>query len=301
MVRRIKSKILLLHKTAKIYTIYISCFIISVLIMYIVINYHITYTTINNITLVGDIKKDKIGNLLNDFQYDLLSFTLDSDIVSMNKERIDNKVSFIKYYKRFYKDIIIINDDKNLVTGYLDNTKEYLYRDYVVEALNGKSTMSQPISVEGEWYVDLVGPIIHKDKRLGIIAVRISLLELSNYLKNYQQNKNMEIYLVNSDGYFLTGGKNNLRKIGEDSIDINEVKHSIDYNPRKVYKNYDNNNVYGKYYDFSMGNWTLIIEFTQNKNILRLVLLVGSLIVFLILFLMNKIVSIVYKHEECNM
>ena len=301
MVRKIKTKILLLHKTAKIYTIYISFFIVSILIMYIGINYHTTYMAINNISLIGEIKKAKIGNLLNGFEYDLLTFTLDNDILSMNKERIDNKVNFIKYYKRFYKDIIIINNEKNLVTGYLDNTKEYLYRDYVVEALNGKTTMSYPINIEGEWYVDLVGPIIDKDKRLGIIAIRISLLELSNYLKNYQQNKNMEIYLVNEDGYFLTGGKNNLRKIGEENININELKHSIDYNPQGIYKNYDNNNVYGRYYDFSKGNWTLVVESLQNKSVTRLILFIGSLIILLILFLMNKIISIIYKHEGCNM
>lgn len=298
MINKMKKKILRLHKTIYIYLFNVIFTIISFSMVYILVNQHIESMSLKSMKIIGDIKVNKIEGLLDGFKYELLSCSTDSDILSMDKEKIAKRVGFIKYYKRFYKDIIIINNENEILSGYLHDVKEYMYSDYVVEAKKGKTGISEPIPIEGEWYIDMVTPITNGGKSIGIVAIRLSLLEISGYLKNHSQDENMEMYIVNRDGYFLTGGKNNLRKIGVENINITSLKHSVDYDPRGVYKNYDGDNVNGKYYDLSIGEWKLVVEMLHDRVAFKYILLTSMFIIVLILFLLNKIISIAYKYND---
>lgn len=298
MIKKIKKKILLLHKTIYIYLFNIAFAVVSFSIVYILISQHIEAMSLKSIKIIGDIKVSKIESLLEGFKYELLHGSSDSDIISMDREKISKRVGFIKYYKRFYKDMIIINNKNEVLSGYLHDVKEYMYSDYIIEAKKGKTSVSEPIQIEGEWYIDVASPIMNNGECIGIVAIRLSLLEISGHLKSHSQDENMEMYIVNRDGYFLTGGRNNLRKIGVENINISSLKHSIDYDKKATYKNYDGDSVYGKYYDLSIGGWTLVVEMMHSRVAFKYILLISSFIIVFILFLMNKIISIAYKHRN---
>lgn len=297
MITKIKKKIMCLYKTRYVYLFNIGFFLISLVVIYFSLSYHMATMSLKSIKVIGEIKKNKVEIFLENFRYESLLYSTDPDIISMDKEKIVKKLDFVKFYRSFYKDIIVINNDKQLLSGYVDNVKEYMYRDYVIEALKGKMSISQPINNEGHWYIDFVSPIISGDKRLGIICLRVSLLELSGSLKGEKQDKNLEAFIVDKEGYYLTSGKGGIRKIGEDNIDIKSIKIQMDYAPKTPYKNYSGSYVYGEYYNLSLGGWTLVVENLHDKSTLYLMVSIGMGIVLFVQFLMNKLINVSRKHS----
>ncbi|WP_161797111.1 cache domain-containing protein [Clostridium cylindrosporum] len=243
-------------------------------------------------------QKNMFECLLNDFKYDLIQFSTDNDIISMDKSKISKRIDFIKYYKSDYKDIIVINNKKEILNGYVGDVKEYMYSEHVLEALKGKPSISDAISIEGKWYVDFVSPIINGEKQIGIISLRISLEEISDHLRFENQDGSMEVYIVDKEGYYLTSGKGNMRKIGENNINISELKTNIDYAPRTHYRNYDGDNVYGSYYNLSFGEWTLVVESLQDRKSLNMITVISMVIGVFVQFLMNKILNMSHRFWE---
>ncbi|MEG0370911.1 MAG: cache domain-containing protein, partial [Clostridium sp.] len=248
---KLKQKIIKHRRNIKVICVNSFFFIVFTVILYIAINKHMSLMAVNDINTVGEAYKVASDNLIDDIRYESLQISTDADILSLDKKRIANRTDFIKYYSNNFKDIIVIDNNGVILSGYMKNVKEYLYQEYLKEAIRGNTTISQPINIQGKWFIDCVSPIYVDSKYSGIMSLRVSLSNLSDYFTN--KNEDIEVFIVNSNGYYLSGGSMKLRKTGEDNIDINQLKTNLDYAPNKAYMNIDGNYVYGVYYELMEG------------------------------------------------
>ncbi|MEF9951900.1 MAG: cache domain-containing protein [Clostridium sp.] len=260
-------------------------------ILYGLFNYHASTVYVKNVSSFGEMYKNTIENKIEDYTSESIHLNGDSDILSLDKNRIAKRVEFLKYYHSDYKDIIVADIKGNLYSGYVTNIKEFLYQDYVQTALKGSTTTSKPIDIQGRWYVDFVTPIANEQGVIGVVALRVGLNAFIEDISPKTGN-NIEVLIVDSDGNFISGGAGSRRVIGEDSIDINTIKTSIDYSPKTSYKNLDGKSVYGVYYDLNIGGWTMICEIQNDRQNVYGVLLITTLINILLIVIVNKLIGL---------
>ncbi|MEG2337488.1 MAG: cache domain-containing protein [Clostridium sp.] len=260
--------------------------------LYGIFNFHTSTVYVKNVSVFGEMYTNTINNTIEDYTSEVVHLKGDSDILSLNKEKVEGRISFLKYYHSDYKDVIVIDNKGSIYSGYVNNVKEYMYQDYIQMAIQGEVTTSKPIKVQDKWYIDFAGPI-GKDNNnvLGVLAIRVSLEDVVEDISP-KTGSNIEILIVDKDGAFITGeGKVN-RIVEEDSVDVRTVKTSIDYAPKTPYKNLDGIEVYGVYSDLNIGGWTMLCEIENNRDDIYKVLIVMTIINILLLAFINKLIGL---------
>lgn len=269
----------------------IAIIIIITLIFHRILNYHASTVYVKRISSFGEMYKNTIENKIEDYTSEAIYLKGDSDILSLNKEKVSKRVEFLKYYHTDYKDIIVIDLKGSIYSGYVSNVKEYMYQDYIQEALKGNITTSKPINIQGEWYIDFASPVGEDNKVIGVISLRVGLNDFIQDISPKTGN-NIEVLIVDEHGSFIAGNAGSTRVIGEDSINIRSIKTSIDYSPKTPYKNIDGIYVYGVYSDLDIGNWTMICEVENNRFDMYTVLLIITLINTFLIILINKLIGL---------
>ncbi|MEF9935234.1 MAG: cache domain-containing protein [Clostridium sp.] len=266
--------------------------IVVILGLYGLFNLHVSNVYVRNVSSFGEMYANTINNTIGDYTSEVINLKGDSDIISLNKESVESRVGFLKYYHSDYKDIIVVDNKGDIYSGYVNNVKEYMYQDYIQGALQGALTTSKPIKVQNKWYIDFAGPIGKENSNvLGVIAIRVSLEDIVEDISPKTGN-NIEIIIVDKEGAFIAGGGRVNRIVGEDSIDVRTVKTSIDYSPKTPYRNLDNVEVYGVYSELNIGGWTMICEIENNRDNVYKVLIIMTTVNILLLTFINKLIGL---------
>lgn len=216
---------------------------------------------VNNLYVIGSQQENILNIIYKQVKYELDLYTNIDEVKSLDKEKIEKLMSFIRANKEVYTNILIINTKKQVLYGYTENKLQFLESDYVRKALAGEKNVSNTINIDGKYYIDVYSPIMSdKDTVLGIICIRISLSDINEIMKRVRLEDGIECYIVNKDGVMLTESKFIPDAVGNVKVDLKNVKLSIDYSKSISYRDYRGQDVYGRYFPIGFDNWTLIVE-----------------------------------------
>lgn len=218
-------------------------------------------SVVNNLYIIGNQQENILNIIYKQVKYELDLYTSIDEVKSLDKEKIEKIMSFIRSYKEVYTNILVIDAKKQVLYGYIENKLQFLESDCVRKALGGEQNISNTVNIDGKYYVDVYSPIISdKDTVLGIICIRVSLSDINEIMKRVRLEDGIECYIVNKDGVMLTESKFIPDAVGNVKINLKDIKLSIDYSKSIPYKDYRGKDVYGRYFPIGFDNWTLIVE-----------------------------------------
>lgn len=248
----------------KTITLVLACLIITVVSYNIVFNLSsksAKETTINSLYTLGKKQKDIVATWSEELKYEIKLYSRMEEIQNMDKTKIADTINFIKAYRDMYAGILVIDNNKNIINGFIEDKAHFLESNYIKEAFSGQMSISDTLNVNGRYYIDIANPITDKnDTQIGIICMRIYLTQLNELMKSLKLDDQTECYVVDRNGYFITDSRYIHDAVGKQKIDLNKVKLSVDYSMGSTYKNYNNEDVYGMYFPLDLDSWTLVIE-----------------------------------------
>ncbi|GAA0117406.1 cache domain-containing protein [Clostridium senegalense] len=221
---------------------------------------------INNIYGTGKDLSQTVQDVIDQVYYEIKLYSLADGLSDMDEKKIMKQMNFITASKQRYDNIVVLNKEKKIVYGYVDNPDVFSNSEAINNALNTGQFQVETIFNDGEYKVDMYNPIVDENKKIsGVIFIRINIKELNDIMKRCRLDEYSEAYIVNEKGMFLTESKYIPGAIGKEKIDIDRVKLNIDYSRYTPYKDYRGQIVYGTYFPIDEElNWTLVVEVDKN-------------------------------------
>ncbi|WP_125154136.1 cache domain-containing protein [Clostridium rectalis] len=222
---------------------------------------------LDNLYVLGKRQKNSISEALEDIKYEIKLYSSMEEVVSLDKTRISDRLSFIRAYKDRYTSVLVLDNNKKIIYGFSENLEALLEKSYIKEAFAGQLTTSEAINIGDSYYIDIACPIKNKsNKQIGIISFRLLLSKLNDMMKNMRVDEGTECYVVDKEGKFITESKFIPDAVGNKAVDLKNIKLSIDYSNSNTYKNYMGKDVYGCYFLLDIGQWTLLVEKTADLS-----------------------------------
>ncbi|MEF9935235.1 MAG: cache domain-containing protein [Clostridium sp.] len=252
----------------------------------------------NKLYLIGNEQKQAIERHLSDLRRELRFVTGLEEVKTLQRERIMSIFSYLTTTKKIYDNVVIADLKGTVYYGYTENIRSIYSSAYYEKAVYTKTESFNLRYLEGSYIIEGCIPIINNNVVVGIIYMKMSLEEVVDILQGSRQEKGLESYLVNKDGYLMTPSKNIVDAVGKSKINLKALRLNIDHNSTTVYKDYSGAEVYGRYFSIEGSNWTLVIESDYEESILKQeqgkliaqlgVALQGLIILVLQLFLKRK-------------
>ncbi len=88
-----------------------------------------------------------------------------------------------------------------------DNSKmELSERDYVKEALEGNTVISQPVfsKATGNLVMAIAAPVKSDGKIVGVVGATVPMTFIATLMSSAEMGETGEAYLINTEGYFIT-------------------------------------------------------------------------------------------------
>jgi methyl-accepting chemotaxis protein len=155
------------------------------------------------------IEKDQTSYLLNwkiERIQDIETLAGVARIASLNPETAS--VAIKQYHKMWaiYETIFLLGPDGNSIVTSDDKPLKLADRAYFMEAMRGKSNMSEVLISKASGNIILVfaAPIITKGEVVGVVGSTIRMDGLAKNLSYVENGTTSDSYLVNQDGYFIT-------------------------------------------------------------------------------------------------
>ena len=222
---------------------------------------------VNNIYYIGQDLAKTVQNSIGQVFYEIKLYSLSDSLTNMDQTKVAKEMNFIMASRQRYDNILVLNKNKEIVYGYIDESDKFRESEEVNKVFETKAMGVKTVLGDNDYTVDMYNPIIDANKNImGLIWMRTNLKELNDIMKQNRLNEYSEAYIVNDEGMFLTESRYIPGAVGKQKVDIDRVKLNIDYSRYTPYKNYRNKDVYGSYFtiDKDLG-WTLIVEVDKDK------------------------------------
>lgn len=224
----------------------------------------------NKLYLIGNEQKQSIERLLLNVKRELKFIGGLEEIRSLQQEEIMSIFSYLTSTKKMYEDVVVADLKGKIYYGYLENTKDVFASSYFEKCIYTKTDTFRVSYSENQYYVEGFTPIISKeDKVVGIIYMKMGFGEVEEMLRGSRQEKGLESYLVNKEGYIMTPSKNIVDAVGKTKVNLKNLKLNIDYSSTNIYEDYTGAKVYGRYFPIEGSSWTLIIESDYEQSIIK--------------------------------
>lgn len=174
----------------------------------------------------------------------------------------------IKASKPDYREILVFNKEQKLLSGSRYNLDGDNLKKCLQNALGGELTISDVYKVMGNLYVYIALPIYNENEVVGALIGIVNLQSLNDIVKTSVDDRNIECYIVDKSGMFLTDSLYDEKTAGNKLIDLKKLKTNIDYSKSIPYTNYRGQQVYGQYFDVSGTTLTVIVEQSVNSNVI---------------------------------
>lgn len=253
---------------------------------------------VNNISFVGKRQKEIVTDWVEEIKYELKLYSQLDEFQGMDKVKISNMVSFIKSYKDVYSNIIVLDQSDKLVYGYIEDLHDFLNTSYMRDAKDGSMSISNTINTNGSFYIDIANPISNPNGvQVGIICVRIDLKKLNDILIRTPMPNDMECFIVDKDGYFITESKFLADAVGKQKIDLEVLKQKIGN-----YVNYRNVNVYGNYFPVDIDSWIMVVEketksIETTESLMRIVGEIGGALEIIVVLIIQKFLKVKFNTD----
>ncbi|MEG2337487.1 MAG: cache domain-containing protein [Clostridium sp.] len=219
--------------------------------------------------LIGNEQKQAIERHLSDLRRELKFVTGLEEVKTLQRERIMSIFSYLTTTRKMYDNVVIVDLKGNIYYGYTDNIKGIYSSVYYEKCLYTKGESFNLKYADGSYNIEGCIPIINNNVVVGIIYMKMSLEEVIDILQGSRQEKGLESYLVNKEGYLMTPSKSIVDAVGKSKVNLKDLKLTIDHNSTTVYKDYSGAEVYGRYFSIEGSPWTLIIESDYEQSILK--------------------------------
>ncbi|MEG0370912.1 MAG: cache domain-containing protein, partial [Clostridium sp.] len=193
-----------------------------------------------------------------------------SGMKKLDRNDIVSILSYLISTKKMYNDVIVLDMKGTILYGYSQDIRGIYQSSNFEKSIATKSIEVMLKQEDKSYYVELYSPIVRDDGNVvGVIYIKIGLDEIADILRNKGQEDGIESYIVNKDGVMMTQSKNIPDAIGKVKMNLKKLRLNIDYSESNTYKDYSNNEVYGRYFDIKDTDWTLIVESDYTQNILK--------------------------------
>ncbi|MEF9951901.1 MAG: cache domain-containing protein [Clostridium sp.] len=220
--------------------------------------------------LVGNEQKQSIERLLSGLEREIKFIKSLEEIRSLQREQIISIFSYLTSTKKMYEEVVVVDLKGSIYYGYSESLKDIYASSYYEKSIYTKEDSFNVIYSGNQYYMEGCSPILSKDdKVVGVIYMKLSFQEIEELLIGSKQEKGLESYLVNKDGYMMTPSKNIVDAVGKTKINLKNLKINIDYSPTTVYRDYSNTDVYGRYFPIEGSDWTLVVESDYDESIMK--------------------------------
>lgn len=209
---------------------------------------------------------------------DIVVMATNSDIQSMDPTRAESALNSFKAGWSVYESMFVVGADGKTIATTVGQAYDLSDRDYVKDALSGKTVISQPVlsKATGNLIVSATSPVKNGDKIVGAVGAQIPITFISNLMNSAVLGKTGEAYLINADGMFITPSKYVEQLKADQRIEnIAELELKIDtYASQQVlagnngiseYKNYMDIDTIGAYQFLEAQNWGMIVEQSSSE------------------------------------
>lgn len=227
---------------------------------------------------IGKDQESRIIEFYDEILYNLNLIAQGYSISGLKCDNINKIIEYINFKNRdLFLDIFIFDNDINIIYGnkytqesllYSSNyTKKSLQKNTLIKkALEGQIVFGEISKINKKMYTDVALPIYMDENIIGTIYAKVDLTQFEGILANTKLiGENVESYIVNKDGIFVTESRFIPNAIGRQSVNLKKIKSAIDYSDKISYINYRDDNVYGMYFNIPYNNLTLILEQSSSQ------------------------------------
>lgn len=251
---------------------------------------------LENVYTVAIEKRDQINKRANAVKYEVELYRNMESIKMMDKAKIANIMAFVRANKEIYKNIVIIDNKKNIIYGYLEEERKFLQSNEIENVINSDELILKTVKYDDTYYLDVYRSIVNSNENVGVIWIRVSLNNVNKTIDDIYLKKT-ECYILDRNGVMITESRFVPNAIGETQIDLKRLKVNIDYSKNIPYKDYRGIDVYGMYFSLDVDGWTLVVETdadskaeekNKDKNIGQIITVIEAIGIVAIQLYMRK-------------
>ena len=204
-----------------------------------------------------------IDNWMDARKDDIRVISQSGTIVNPEKEYfIEYLNTFEREYTGVYTEFFLLDLTGNITFSTLNNTGNAGKERYFTEAAAGNLYVSDVniSGITGSPEIIITNPVKKNGTTTGILAARVSMVNLYRIIENIDIGKSGELLIVNKDGDIIFHGNRSI--ILHDNIRDNFAVKEVTYEKNGIneYVNYKGENVLGSYYWLPLYRWGLIVE-----------------------------------------
>lgn len=234
-------------------------------------NMNSTYSknsSLKNMETIGTKESKSVSLWVEDVISDMDLYTCCEAFQKLDVNGIKDFSEKIKANKPEYKEILVFDREQKLISGSRYNLDGDNLKKCLQGALGGKVTLSDIFTSMGNLYVYVALPICSEKGIEGAFIGIVNIHSLNEMVRSSVDDRNIECYIVDKYGMFLTDSLYSEEASGNKFIDLKKLKTNIDYSKTIPYVNYRGQEVYGSYFDVSGTNLTIIVEQSKEYNVI---------------------------------
>ncbi len=269
--------------------------------------------TTNELQRLADINATTIQDWLTNRKQDLIVFSSDSRIQSLDAVQVKSAIDvYFSKWNRYQSLAVIDKTGQEIAsdTGANINIKE---RSYFLDAMKGNTIISQPVfsKVTGSLIMVVASPVKQGDTVVGVAIAAIPMTYISSLMSASALGDTGEAYLINSEGFMITPSRyveklitdQRIKTMAELELQIDTVasKQALAGNKGlSTYSGYMGEEVIGSYNWLPEQQWGIIVEQSSSEafsevnrlqNILIIAVLIAGVLVLGIAYYYSGLIS----------
>lgn len=234
-------------------------------------NMNSTYSkdsSLKNMETIGINESKAVSLWTEDVVSDMDLYTCCAAFQQLDIDGIKDFSEKIKANKPQYKEILVFDKAQKLLSGSRYNLDGDNLKKCLQSALGGEIAISDVYKSMGNLYVYVGLPISTENGIVGALIGIVNIHALNDMVNSSVDDRNIECYIVDKYGMFLTDSLYSEETSGNKIIDLKKIKTNIDYSKTIPYVNYRGQEVYGSYFDVSGTSLTVIVEQSKEYNVI---------------------------------